>query len=234
MQKAPVSLGTRVPCFRAEAGAVLLFGEMDLSEFTHVVVTYSVKETFEPDSAGFPACIGLKTAGKPYSRGDAGYDAEDSLALALPEGGPRGLKYERQLILDLSDVDYKGEVYLAACIPEKAVRLHTQSALLYGQNHRDGNRCNADGDRTGNGRVCLRSRYRPSGRFGVSRNRTQRCRLYFVGSDRCSRDSDSDRHRAGAVPPQKAPRRTVARFHKNLLEYFRIFHKVAIAYRGDL
>ena len=108
-----------MPCFRAEAGAVLLLGEMDLSEFTHVVVTYSVKETFEPDSAGFPACIGLKTAGKPYSRGDAGYDAEDSLALALPEGGPEGLKYERQLILDLSDVDYKGDVYLAACIPEK-------------------------------------------------------------------------------------------------------------------
>lgn len=119
MQKAPVSLGTRVPCFRAEAGAVLLLGEMDLSEFTHVVVTYSVKETFEPDSAGFPACIGLKTAGKPYSRGDSGYDAEDSLALALPEGGPEGLKYERQLMLDLSDVDYKGDVYLATCIPEK-------------------------------------------------------------------------------------------------------------------
>ncbi len=119
MQKSPVALGTRAPCFRAETDAVLPLGEVDLSGFAYAVIAYSVKDTLTYDSGEEPACIGFKTTGTPYSGGSSGYNTEGSLAVAPVESGAEGLKYERQIVLDLSGVDYAGELYLSTCVPEK-------------------------------------------------------------------------------------------------------------------
>ncbi len=120
----------------------------------------------------------------------------------------------------------KRDVYLAACIPESSTSTYAVCASVRAKPSRLRKPMMQRQTEPETGVLPPESRYRPSGRFGsVSRNRTQCCRLYFVGSDRCSRDGDSDRHRADAVPPQKAPRRTVARLHKKPVGIFPFFIK---------
>lgn len=118
-KKAPVTLGVKISCFKAESDAVLLLGEMDLSAFSYVVVSYSVNEAFNPNAGGVPACIGLKTVAASYGDGNSAYNLDGSLVLASAEGGEEGLQCERKIVLDLSDTDYSGEVYLTACVPAK-------------------------------------------------------------------------------------------------------------------
>lgn len=106
------STGHEGPIFRAGAGQTLYVGRMDLSPYDRVVVTYSLRKTFNVNKHGTPTVVGLKTA--PITYGGVMQKMDETASLAYGELEPcAGLADAHEAVIDLSGISYSGDVYLA-------------------------------------------------------------------------------------------------------------------------
>ena len=107
--------------------SVLDLGLLDLGIYETVIIRYATDAAFCTEKDGDRAILGLKsepvgsragTMPAPYTRTDGRYDMTDSLAYSTVPAG------ERQLQLDLKNVQSYGHVYLTSCLfGEDTVRI---------------------------------------------------------------------------------------------------------------
>ena len=97
-------------------------GEIDLSKYSKCVITYGAPATFDVDAGGMPCIIGLKSTNSAYGWHDqTSYNLDGNLGYSsMEENGTDWAK--RTATIDLSDVNYSGEVFVTSYVSNATVQ----------------------------------------------------------------------------------------------------------------
>ena len=101
-------------------------GEYDLSKYTQVIIGYGYDAVAESIAQGFAAApslpIGLKSANTSFGKNGGDLNLDDAIAYGqmVYVGGAENDRRagNHEVTIDLTDIDYKGNVYLTAYTPD--------------------------------------------------------------------------------------------------------------------
>lgn len=114
-----------IPTFEIYDWAIDL-GEYDLSKYTQVIIGYGYDAVAESVAQGFAAApslpIGLKSANTSFGKNGGDLNLDDAIAYGqmVYVGGAENDRRagNHEVTIDLTDIDYKGHVYLTAYTPD--------------------------------------------------------------------------------------------------------------------